>query len=201
MKTLALLLALWALPVMAEMRVDGDALIYEAPAENYAVDRPSDADHMGKLLRANPKVSHLVLSGSFRITRDALDVARVVADVGLDTEVQGECSEGCLYILVAGKTRTLAKGGLLHLRRIVIPTEVLRAQFDHQKASYGWADEFGQAAYMYDRAQNDMRDAMGFLMDHGVHLDFALQVFDTPRQDFWTPTRAELVAGGVVGGQ
>jgi hypothetical protein len=52
---------------------------------------------------------------------------------------------------------------------------------------------------MYDRAQNDMRDALGFLLDHGVSLDFAMRVFDTPRQDVWTPTREELVAGGVVG--
>ena len=56
-----------------------------------------------------------------------------------------------------------------------------------------------QAVFMYDRAQNDMRDALGFLLDHGVALDFALEVFDMPRQDFWTPTREELVAGGVVG--
>jgi hypothetical protein len=199
MKMLAFLLALWTFPAMAEMRIDGDALIYNAPTYDYALNRPSDADGMGNLLRSNPNVRRLVLSGSFEITRDALDVARVVADFGLDTEAQGECSDGCLYILVAGKTRTLDKGALLHLRRIVIPTEVLRAQFEHQKASYGWADEFGQASYMYDRAQNDMRDALGFLLDHGVSVDFVLQVFDTPRQDFWTPTREELVAGGVIG--
>jgi len=198
MKILAFLLALWTFPVMAEMRIDGDALIYDAPTYDFALNRPSDADGLGNLLRANPNVRRLVLSGSFEITRDALDVARVVADFGLDTEAQGECSDGCLYILAAGKTRTLGKGALLHLRRIVIPTDVLRAQFEHQKGSYGWADEFGQASYMYDRAQNDLRDALGFLLDHGVSVDFALQVFDMPRQDFWTPRREELVAGGVV---
>lgn len=52
---------------------------------------------------------------------------------------------------------------------------------------------------MHDCAQNDIRDALGFLLDHGVSLDFALPVFDMPPQDFWTSTREELVAGGVVG--
>ncbi len=52
---------------------------------------------------------------------------------------------------------------------------------------------------MDDRAQTDLRDALSFLLDHRVSLDFALRVFDTPRQDVWTPTREELVAGGVIG--
>lgn len=201
MKILALLFALCALPVMAEIRVEGDALIYDTVTSGYVLNRLSDADAIGTLLRDNPKVRRVVLSGNLSMTRDALDVARVVADFGLDTEVRGECSEGCLYVFVAGKTRTLAKGGFLHLRRIVMPVADLRVQFDREKEIYGWDDEFDQAAFMYDRAQNDMRDAMGFLLDHGVHVDFALKVFDTPRQDFWTPTREELVAGGVVGPQ
>ena len=198
MKTLALLFALWALPTMADIRIDGDALIYDGPT-NYDADRASDAQTISTLLGANAQVRRVVLSGSFGSFRNALDVARVVADFGLDTEVRGECIEGCLYILAAGKTRTVAKGGLLHLRRIVVPADVISRQFDNLQASYGWKDEFGQAAFMYDRAQNDLRDALGFLLDHGVSVDFALRVFDTPRQDFWTPTREELVAGGVVG--
>ena len=199
MKFLATLFAFVALPAMADIHIEGDALIYDTVTSSYVLNRLSDADAIGTLLRDNPEVRRVVISGDFLMTRDALDVARVVADFGLNTEVRGTCSGGCLYILAAGKTRSLAKGGLLHLRRIVIPSEDLREQFDHQKAIYGWEDEFDQAAFMDDRAQNDMRDALGFLLDHGVSLTFALRVFDTPRQDFWTPTREELVAGGVIG--
>lgn len=199
MKILAVLFALLALPALAEIRIEADALIYDTVTTGYVLNRLPDADAIGTLLREHPEVRRVVLSGDFSMTRDALDVARVVADFGLDTEVRGTCSGGCLYILAAGKTRSLAKGGLLHLKRIVIPSEDLRQQFDHQKATYGWEDEFDQAAFMYDRAQNDMRDALGFLLDRGVSLTFALRVFDTPRQDFWTPTREELVAGGVIG--
>ena len=198
MKTLALLLALWALPSMADIRIEGDALIYDGPT-SYDANRASDAQTISTLLGANAQVRQVVLSGSFGVFRNALDVARVVADFGLETEVRGDCSDGCLYILAAGKTRTVAKGGLLHLRRIVVPADVISRQYDNLKASYGWKDEFGQAAFMYDRAQNDIRDALGFLLDHGVSVDFALRVYDTPRQDFWTPTREELVAGGVIG--
>ena len=198
MKTFALLLALWALPVSADIRIEGEALIYDAPAYGYNPDRASDANAIGALLRTHVEIKRIVLVGDFWITRAALDVARVVDDFELTTEVRGECSEACLYILVAGKNRTVAQGGQVHLKRIVMPADILRAQFEGQKASYGWADEFGQAAYMYDRAQNDMRDALGFLLDHGVSLDFAMRVFDMPRQDVWTPTRAEMVAGGVI---
>ena len=194
MKTLALLLALWALPSMADIRIDGDALVYDGPTSH-----ASDAGAISALLGVHAEVRRIVLSGEFGVFRQALDVARVVDDFGLDTEVHGSCTEGCLYILAAGKTRTLAKGGLLHLRRIVVSADAISKQFDHLQASYGWKNEFAQAVFMYDRAQNDMRDALGFLLDHGVSLDFALQVFDMPRQDFWTPTREELVAGGVVG--
>lgn len=198
MKVLAVLLALWALPSAAEIRVDGGTLIYSAPT-SYTKGQPSDADAIGLLLRGNPAIHSIALNGHYWITSYALDVARVVADAGLDTEARGQCGEGCLYILVAGKNRTLARGGQLKLKRIMMPTDVLRSDFPGQKANYGWADEFGQASLMYDRAQNDMRDALEFLLDHGVKLDFALRVFDTPRQDVWTPTREELVSGGVIG--
>ena len=133
MKTFALLLALWALPVSADIRIEGEALIYDAPAYGYNPDRASDANAIGALLRTHVEIKRIVLVGDFWITRAALDVARVVDDFELTTEVRGECSEACLYILAAGKTRIVAQGAQIHLKWIVAHADILKAQFADQK--------------------------------------------------------------------
>jgi hypothetical protein len=200
MKHLALLSVLCAFPAFSEVYVDGDTLVYSAktPLHDGGLSSPqdfSDADKIGNALRDNPEVRQIAVSGLFPNTHDALDVAHVISDFEVNVKVEANCSDGCLYILMAGKKRDLKPGALLQVRRPFLRTDYLQDRFASQSAVYGWADQSGQAAFMYDRAQTDMRDALGFLLDHGVSLDFALHVFDTPRQELWTPTREELAAG------
>lgn len=150
------------------------------------------------LAAANPTVSTVVLTGSFRATGYAMDVARGIEGLGLSTEIQGECTDACIYMFVAGRSRILGKGATLGLRRITINATRLREYFEQDKAAYGWEDEFGQAAMLYDLGQSVMRSALQYLMNHGVSLEFALKIFATPREDMWWPEQDELVAGGVI---
>jgi hypothetical protein len=161
-------------------------------------DVEADANVIRELARANPDVAKIVLTGGFHMTGYALDVAHAIKELGLTTEIVGECSDACIYMFVAGKERVLGDGARLGLRRRVVDVGYLRDVYPEQALQYGWADEFGQAAMMYDRGQSDMRWALLHLVEHGVTLDFALRIFATPREDMWWPDRDALFEGGVV---
>lgn len=158
----------------------------------------NDANLIRELLRSHPDIWKIVLTGSFVATNDGLQVACIIDDFGLDTEVEGKCSHACIYMFVSGKPKILGSGAMIGLRRRAMDANRLRETFTAGAENFGWADEFGQAAMMYDRGQSDMRWALLHLVQHGVSLDFALKIFSIPREDMWWPTREELVEGGVI---
>lgn len=178
--------------------VDGDAIVYDGGVEALDESAPADTDAIRHLLTSERAIRRIILTGQFDKTTSALDVARVIDDFGLDTEIRDECTDGCLYMFVAGEKRLLQKGAKLGVRRRMVSAGYVKDHFEERKARYGWEDEFGQAAMLYDVGQSDMRWSLLYLMDHGVSLEFALRVFATPRDDMWWPNRDELVEGGVV---
>lgn len=157
-----------------------------------------DYSNLLELAAANPDVATVVLTGSFPRTGYATDVALGIEGLGFATEVVGNCTDACIYMFVAGHTRTFGNGAKLGLRRITIKAARLRENFEEDKEAYGWEDEFGQAAMVYDLGQSSMHSALKYLLDHGVSLEFALRIFATPREDMWWPERDELLAGGVI---
>lgn len=180
------------------IKVEGDAIVYDGGVEVLDESAPADADVLRHLLSPEKTIRRIILTGPFAKTGGALDVARVIDDFDLDTEIRDECTDGCLYMFVAGEKRLLHKGAKLGVRRRIMSAAFVKDHFEARKARYGWEDEFGQAAMLYDVGQSDMRWALLYLMDHGVSLDFALRVFATPRDDMWWPERDELVEGGVI---
>ena len=182
------------------MVVDGSAIVFKGDvAPEFGEDGlADDYQHLLDLAAANPEVTKIVLTGSFPATRFAVEVARGIESLGLATEIVGECTDGCVYMFVAGKQRTLGKDGRLGLRRMTIKASQLREQFEYDQAYYGWQDEFGQAAMVYDLGQSSMYWALQYLIARRVSLDFALRIFATPREDMWWPEREEMVVGGVL---
>jgi hypothetical protein len=193
------LVLLGACAVHADERIAivGSAIRYNGSVAGDGVE--ADANVIRELTRANPNVAKIVLTGAFHMTGYVLDVAHAVEELGLTTEIVGECTDACIYLFVAGKERVLGDGAKLGLRRRVVDVGYLRDVYPEQALQYGWADEFGQAAMMYDRGQSDMRWALLHLVEHRVTLDFALRIFATPREDMWWPDRDALVEGGVIG--
>lgn len=174
----------------------GSAIRYDGSVAGGDIEQ--DANVIRELARANLEVTKVILTGGFHMTGYALDVAHAIEELGFSTEIVGECEDACIYIFVAGKERVLGDGAKLGLRRRVVDVGYLRDVYPEQALQYGWQDEFGQAAMMYDRGQSDMRWALLHLVEHGVTLDFALRIFATPREDMWFPERAELVEGGII---
>lgn len=176
--------------------LQGDLIVLNG--DIVAAEETQDADTLRAMVRSNPGVTKIVLSNAFLPTMAALEVAAVIHDMGLATEVTSQCTDACIYMFVAGAPRTLAEGARIGLRRRTVPVSFLQETFEEEKLRYGWADEYGQAAYMYDRGQSDMRRALIHLLEHGVTLDFALQIFAAPREDMWWPSRDRLIEGKVI---
>lgn len=157
-----------------------------------------DVSAIRDLAQHNPDISKVVLVGDFPMTGGAIQVGKVIEEFGWATEIADECTDACLYMFASGRPRVLGDGARIGLRRRVIDAAHLRKVYEEDAQRYGWADEFGQAALMYDRGQSDMRWALLHLVQQGVSLDFGLKIFAIPREDMWWPTREELVAGGVI---
>ena len=199
-----LVLAIWAgCPARADERIslDRNSILYDGSAPHADGDTGAkrDTNVILEMLRANPSISNIVLSGDYHNTTNALHVAHVIEEFNLTTEIANECINACIYMFVAGKQRVLAEGAQLGLRRRIVDADFLREVYPEDKLEYGWEDEFGQAAMLYDLGQSDMRWAILHLMQHGVTLDFALRIFETPREDMWWPNSGELMSGGVIG--
>lgn len=182
------------------MVVDGSKIIFngDVAPDNGDDGLAEDYTNLLDLTAAHPEVSTIVLTGSFPGTGFAIDVARGIEGLGLSTEIVGECVDACVYLFVAGHQRELGQGAKLGLRRTTIKASRLRELFERDQAIYGWQDEFGQAAMLYDMGQSSMHAALQYLVEHGVTLDFALRIFATPREDMWWPDRDALVEGGVI---
>lgn len=189
-------------PLVAGERIalEGTAIRYDGSVAYAEGDKAvrQDANLIRELMRGNPDISKIILVGDFLMTGFALEVAKVIEAFGLATEIADECTNACVYMFVSGKPRILGDGAQMGMRRRVMDAAHLRKVYPDDSQHYGWADEFGQAAMMYDRGQSDMRWGLLHLVQHGVSLDFALKIFATPREDMWWPTREEMIAGGVV---
>jgi hypothetical protein len=202
MNRLALLLPLYlsfsGADASAEERFVLQGALIVLNGDIVAADDTQDADALRAMVRSNPGVTKIVLSNEFLPTKAALEVAAVIRDVGLATEVTSQCTDACIYMFVAGSPRILAEGARIGLRRRTVPVSFLQETFEEDKLRHGWADEYGQAAYMYDRGQSDMRRSLEHLLGHGVGLEFAIRIFATPREDMWWPSRDALIEGGVI---
>ena len=182
------------------MVVDGSKIIFngDVAPDNGDDGLAEDYTNLLDLTAAHPEVSTIVLTGSFPGTGFAIDVARGIEGLGLSTEIVGECVDACVYLFVAGHQREMGQGAKLGLRRTTIKASRLRELFERDQATFGWQDEFGQAAMLYEMGQSSMHAALQYLVEHGVTLDFALRIFATPREDMWWPDRDALVEGGVI---
>jgi hypothetical protein len=182
------------------MVVSGDRIVFNGDVGSSKGEDGLTGDYSNllDLAAANPNVSIVALTGRFPSTGYAMDVARGIEGLGFATTIEGECTDACIYIFVAGSPRSFGKGAKLGLRRLMTTAAHLKESFEQNKAAYGWEDEFGQAAMVYDLAQSSMRSALQYLLEHGVSLEFALQIFATPREDMWWPERDELLTSGVI---
>lgn len=130
---------------------------------------------LARALSGGTDLGQLVLdSGGGRIPA-ARGLARLVAEAGLDTHVEGTCASACVLVYAAGQNRSLGAQGRLgfHGYKLISVIETIDPQTEQA------------------------RDA-AFYVARGIDAEFIARALSVPHDEMWFPDRSELRAAGVV---
>lgn len=129
------------------------------------------------LLETAGELRLLRLGGPGGRIAEARGLVRLVERHGLDTAALGDCASACALVFVSGRRRSLEPGARLGFHR------------------YGQRSPL--VGLFLDAEAEQERDNALFRR-RGVAEAFLARVDATPHDSLWFPTRAELLAAGVV---
>lgn len=185
-------------PASAMLRVEGNVLVYdtETGLEDGEITH-DDIGRMRELLRDNPAVTLLRLNSGGGSVYASEDMARVVMDFDLDTEVDGTCTSSCVVVFLGGKSRTLTRGSTIGLHSRWWSPEDIASYYEDNKAEEGWSTPFEMASWIYEDTQAEIHRSLAYVVSRGVDPRFAIEMH-APREQMWYPARSELEAAGVL---
>ncbi len=211
------LLLLVASPALAETRftLDGNVLIYDTanPVDATLLDPTSgltpddtvgdiayeDIDALRSILaRHEDRLDTLRLTSDGGYIEAAYEMAAIIADYGLKTEVQGECASACAIIFVAGAERRMNKGGRVGLHPSSWGVDSMRSYYEDWREDSGWKDEFAFAEWVYNEGQRDANKLVTHLLTHWVSADFAVKIVTQGMGTMWYPSRKEMEVAGFL---
>ena len=183
------------------IRVEGNSLIFDGFVEHEDGDdsiNEADTAQFHTFLKAYPEIREVVLRSSGGIVSDAIDIAVIVADYGLDTRVESYCLSACTLIFIAGEQRTLGPGGRLGFHSGSWARDSIKEFYMSSREVHGWIDEFAFAAWVYEEGIRDMNKILAFFAAHKVDLNFIVRATFVHSDDMWYPTRDELHRYGII---
>lgn len=127
------------------------------------------------MMAQHSEIKRLRISSHGGLVPAARAIARQVQLHQIEVEAAGLCASACILVFMAGEKRVLAQGAELGFHR--------------------WHD--GGMAHLFGQIDPEKRDAE-WLRGRGVDPQFVTQIFTTPHDNLWRPTRAELLAAGVL---
>lgn len=214
--TLALLL-LAATPALADTRftLDANRLIYNtdfavdatlidpssglSPADTVGDIAYEDIDALRALLaRHADRIDTIRLTSKGGYIEAAYEMAAILADYGLKTEVEGECASACAILFVAGTERRMNRGGRIGLHPSSWGVDSMRSYYEDWREDSGWKDEFAFAEWVYDEGQRDANKLITHFLTHGVSAEFSVKVVSLGMGTMWYPTRTEMEAAGFL---
>jgi hypothetical protein len=128
------------------------------------------------VLDAHPGITMIRLTSPGGRVVEARDLADIIRSRGLDTVAAGNCASACTVIFMAGRERLLAPAGSIGFHRYRSPDP---------------EQEEAKANMAIDRR---------IFRTQGVPNWFLDQAFDTPNNEMWRPSLAEMEVANVVTG-
>ncbi|WRH62707.1 MAG: hypothetical protein RSE12_20525 [Fuscovulum sp.] len=214
---ITLTLSLLAGTALADTRftIDGNRLIYDtahavdatlidpdsgmSPADTIGDIAYEDIDALRSILeRHEGRITTMRLTSDGGYIEAAYEMAAIITDYGLNTEVQGECASACAILFSSGAERVMNRGGRIGLHPSSWGVESMRAYYEDVRADSGWNDEFAFAEWVYEEGQRDANKLITHLLTRGVSADFAVKVVSIGMNGMWYPTRSEMEAAGLI---
>lgn len=181
-----------------KFRVADTILVYDT--ENTGEDgeiAPEDVDALRSALRAHPQIATLRLNSAGGSIWAAEDMARIVTDFGLATEVDGECSSSCVTVFLGGAKRTMTRGSKIGLHSRWWAPEDVQNYYEQNRAAERWTSPFDFGSWIYQDTQAEIYGAMSWIVSRGVDPAFAIEMY-APRDAMWYPDRSALEKAGVL---
>lgn len=185
----------------AKFRVEGDRLIYDTESTvsgEEAEITTLDVDRMLNILRDTPGIMTLELNSSGGSVYAGDEMARIVIDFDLDTEVSGVCSSSCVNIFLAGKARRMMRGSKIGFHQRHWPVDAMEAYFERWKEDKRWETPFDFASWVYQDTQTEMYTDLSYMISRGVDAAFAVRTKRVIAAEEWFPSREELTEAGVL---
>ena len=184
----------------AKFKIQGDTLFYSTEDEGITKDfvSISDALHFRTILRDNPEILRINLYSYGGHVEAGLEIARIVSDFEIDTEISKECSSACVPIFLAGQNRVRKKGAVSGWHGPNGQQDQMERYQDSKKEDFGWNTPFEFSNWV----QKDTFEVATQLFDRfsqaGVAPKFISQSFKYDIEQMWYPSHTELVNFGVV---
>lgn len=147
-----------------------------------------------QVLRANPRVTTVLLSSSGGMTTPAYLIGNAVRTRNLVTRVEHECVSSCTQIFAAGRERVLGPDARLGFHQTYW---VNLETGETQGTDYSNDAELAQTIRGGDRfavSQNADERAVRSLRRAGVSEEFIAHMLRTPPAEMWYPETAELLS-------
>lgn len=187
---------------LVRFRVLRDTLYYNSSIPDETTSSTNidytDAEMIGAMVMDAPDVTKIWISSRGGSLLPALAIARTIEKFKLDTEVTDVCISACTLIFVAGRHRALGRGALLSFHRPILVADGFFNMTKAVRARKGPIDDFDFIANAYEDGIASGLEIMKLMVRHGIDPEFALKVIATPYDRVWDPTRADLVAAGVL---
>ena len=179
--------------------IDGDTLIFDTETgDDTQGIRGDDVDRLIALLRANEAVTTVRLHSTGGGYFAAFDMADVIIDFELDTEIVDECASACAYVFLGGKRRIMWRGARLGFHRTFWSAENVQTYYEDRREARGWATPFDFASWNYEDTQLEVYERLSFMVERGVAPGFAIETLRADSADMWYPYRLRLLAAGVL---
>ncbi|MEM6895793.1 MAG: hypothetical protein AAF576_00335 [Pseudomonadota bacterium] len=191
---------LLATPSLAERwRIEGTTLHFDTEFSDSAagIER-ADVDTLRGYLRDNASIAKVSLNSSGGGLYAALDMADVLTDFEVDTEIEALCESSCMYMFLGGATRTMKRGARVGFHRISWSAESIEGYYERNRADEGWTTPFELSSWIYEDTQLETYQIMSFMIRRGVDAAFAVETFNAGSDDMWAPYRQDLLAAGVL---
>jgi len=206
---LAIWAAIAATPVAAldsgtgRLFVEGDTLVFDTESGDDSEDNPGeivieDIERFRDLLQSHPGVGALRLNSSGGSIYASSEIAWIITDFGLDTQVDGECVSACVDIFLAGARRQMTLGSKIGFHRRSWSPGAVESYYDDLRDSRGWGTPFVFGSWIYEDTQREMFEYLSYMVDRGVEAGFAIETLRVDAGDEWYPSRLRLIAGGVL---
>ena len=177
--------------------IDGDKLIYDTYETEDRIEL-EDYDFFKKTLLENPNIKILQLNSHGGYIEDAYEIADLIIDFEIDTQVVGECASACTIIFLAGENRSVQKGSFIGFHQGYWSGPSIKEWYDYYKEEYSWNDEFEFASWLYTDTQSSILKDMQYLIERGVDPLFAIRTLTASSDDMWYPRRKELRDSGII---